>query len=321
MAQRFEPIGGCVLTPEFKPLFTNPDVLTVLGNYWPRKYDWGPFPVESRLIRTAPDVEVLVQTQRPLVSPRGELVLLHGLEGSGESGYMLSLSHRALHSGFAVHRFHMRTCGGTERLCNTLYHAGLTSDLLIFLQQEPHHEKLFLIGFSLGGNVALKAAGETGTSLLSGVVSVNTPIDLAACSRCIQTPRNRMYQDRFAGRMKDRLLRTGRYVKSDLQGCRTVWDIDDKITAPSFGFRNAAHYYETQSALRFVPHIEVPVLMIAAQDDPLVPFDSYHDPVLAANPRIQLVAPRHGGHLGFLSRKPPRFWSDEVIANWLERHI
>jgi predicted alpha/beta-fold hydrolase len=141
MAQRFEPIGGCVLTPEFKPLFTNPDVLTVLGNYWPRKYDWGPFPVESRLIRTAPDVEVLVQTQRPLVSPRGELVLLHGLEGSGESGYMQSLSHRALHSGFAVHRFHMRTCGGTERLCNTLYHAGLTSDLLIFLQQEPHQEK------------------------------------------------------------------------------------------------------------------------------------------------------------------------------------
>jgi predicted alpha/beta-fold hydrolase len=118
--------------------------------------------------------------------------------------------------------------------------------------------------------------------------------------------------------MKQRLLRTGRYTKADLAGCRTVWDIDDKITAPSFGFGNAANYYETQSAVRFVPSIKIPALMIAAQDDTLVPYKSYLDPVLAANPFVQVLAPRHGGHLGYLSRRPPRFWSDEVIVSWLE---
>ena len=309
------------MIPEFKPLFTNPHLLTVLGNYWPRKYDWSAYPMESRLVRTAPEVGVLVQTQRPLGVPRGELVLLHGLEGSGESGYIHSLSHRALLAGFIVNRFHMRTCGGTERLCKTLYHAGLTSDLLRYLEQEEHPVKLFLVGFSIGGNVALKAAGETGAGIFAGVVSVNTPIDLAACSRRLQRPENRMYQDRFCSRMKERLMRTGRYSASDLQACRTVFDIDDRITAPSFGFGNAANYYETQSALRFVPHIQVPVLMIAAQDDTLVPYESYLDPALAANPHIQVVAPKHGGHLGFLSRRPPRFWSDEVIVNWLEARV
>jgi hypothetical protein len=306
--------------PKFNPLFTNPHVLTVLGNYWPRKYDWAAYPMESRLVRTAPTVEVLVQTQRPVGAPRGELVLLHGLEGSGESGYIVSLAHRALSSGFTVHRFHMRTCGGTELLCQTLYHAGLTTDLLSFVEQDEHPRKVFLVGFSLGGNVALKAAGETGARLLAGVVSVNTPIDLAACSRRLQMPVNRVYQDRFTSRMKERLLRTGRYSAQDLERCRSVFDIDDKITAPSFGFGNAANYYETQSALRFVPYIQVPTLMIAAQDDPLVPYESYSDPSLAANPYIQLLSPAHGGHLGFLSRRPPRFWADEVIMGWLERH-
>ena len=117
-------------------------------------------------------------------------------------------------------------------MCNTLYHAGLTSDLLSFLEQDEHAQKLFLIGFSLGGNVALKAAAEicqAGEKLLAGVVSVNTPIDLAACSRRLQQPVNRIYQDRFTARMKERLLRTGRYSQDDLAGCRTVFDIDDKI--------------------------------------------------------------------------------------------
>jgi predicted alpha/beta-fold hydrolase len=155
---------------------------------------------------------------------------------------------------------------------------------------------------------------------LAGVVSVNTPIDLAACSRRLQRPVNRIYQERFTSRMKERLLRTGRYSAQDLEGCRSVFDIDDKITAPSFGFGNAANYYETQSALRVVPYIQVPTLMIMAQDDPLVPYESYSDPALAANPCIQILSPKHGGHLGYLSRRPPRFWSDEVILSWLARY-
>jgi pimeloyl-ACP methyl ester carboxylesterase len=122
--------------------------------------------VERRLYRTEPDVQVLVCSQRPHGEARGEIVMVHGLEGSGDAGYIRSLSAAALRAGFAAHRFHMRTCGGTERLCRTLYHAGLTSDLLAVLREfrSEGRAPAFLVGFSLGGNVVLKLAGEMGES-------------------------------------------------------------------------------------------------------------------------------------------------------------
>src|SRR5271154_2165679 len=120
----------------FEPLFRNPHILTILGNFWPRKYDFAQFPLQSRLIRTDPDTQVLVQTQYPKSAPLGEVVLLHGLEGSGEAGYIRSMAWDLLQNGFIAHRFHMRTCGDTGHLCKTLYHAGLTSDLLAFLKQQ-----------------------------------------------------------------------------------------------------------------------------------------------------------------------------------------
>src|SRR5215472_10038418 len=130
----------------FQPLFRNPHVLTILGNFWPRKYDFSRYPMESRFVRTDADTEVLVQTQRPAGEPLGEVVLLHGLEGGGDSGYIRSMAWRALETGSVTHRFHMRTCGGTERRCKTLYHAGLTSDLRVFLEQirvegSAHHQR------------------------------------------------------------------------------------------------------------------------------------------------------------------------------------
>ncbi len=304
---------------DFQPVIPNPHIQTILGNFWPRDYDFSAFPSEARYVQTEPGVQVLVQTQRP-AHPRAELVLLHGLEGSGEASYIVSLAHRALTSGFTVHRFHMRTCGGTEHLCQTLYHAGLTSDLIAFVNQDPSPKPVFVVGFSLGGNVALKAAAEAG-QLISGVCSVSAPIDLAASARAIELPTNRLYQDRFVKRMKQRLTRTGRYSAETLAQCRTIYEIDDRITAPGFGLTNADNYYETQSALRFVPQIHIPVLMIASQDDTLIPFASYHHPAIAANPCIELLAPKHGGHLGFVSRRTPRFWVDAVILDWLEKRL
>src|SRR5262249_39585128 len=144
------------------------------------------YPVEAKLYRTEADVQVLVQSQRPRGEALGEIILTHGLEGSGESGYMRSLSQAGLEAGFAMHRFHMRTCGGTERLCQTLYHAGLTSDLLSVARQlhQQGRTPVYLAGFSLGGNVTLKLAGELGesaSSLIAGICAISTPIDLAAC--------------------------------------------------------------------------------------------------------------------------------------------
>jgi predicted alpha/beta-fold hydrolase len=166
----------------FEPLFRNPHLQTIAGHYWKRPS--GPvFPVERRLFHTEPEVQVLVESQQPVGPANGEIVMVHGLEGSGEAGYMQGLSATALQAGFAAHRFNMRTCGGTERLSQTLYHAGLTSDLLAVLHEFRREGRgpAFLVGFSLGGNVVLKLAGELGEDalpLLRGVCAVSTPLDL-----------------------------------------------------------------------------------------------------------------------------------------------
>lgn len=305
----------------FEPLFLNPDILTVLGNFWPRGFDFSRYPMTRRLVRTDADTQLLVQTQTPAGEPIGEVVLLHGLEGGGDAGYIVSMAWRALQAGFIAHRFHMRTCGGTEALCKTLYHAGLTQDLHEFLRQlraEGRDLPVFPIGFSLGGNVALKLAGELGqTELIQGVCALSTPIDLAACAARIGEARNRIYERRFLKRMRARLMATGRYQRHEVESARSVYAIDDAITAPSFGFRGADHYYETQSAARFLDRIRVPALLIQAKDDPYIPFRTYDHPAFRANPCLKLIAVEHGGHLGFLAKRPPRFWADEVTIGFI----
>jgi uncharacterized protein len=306
----------------FHPLFRNPHLQTIAAHFWPRPAEDARFPMERRFFQTEPDVQVLVESQYPAGTPRGEIVMVHGLEGSGSAGYIRSLSALALREGFAAHRFHMRTCGGTEHLCNTLYHAGLTGDLLAVLRQWHGEGRApaFLVGFSLGGNVVLKLAGELGeggAELLRGVCGVSTPLDLAACARRISDRDNTFYERRFVKRMRERLCATGRYAPGDFAGLRTVEAIDDRITAPSFGFGNAANYYRTQSAIGFVEAIRVPVLLVQAKDDTFVPFAVFSAPALRANPCIELLVTETGGHLGFLGRGAERFWLDRTIMNWI----
>jgi predicted alpha/beta-fold hydrolase len=299
----------------FEALFRNPHLETIAAHFWPRPESH--LPVERRFIRTEPEVEVLVESQR-MAAVAGEIVLVHGLEGSGKAGYMRSMSAAAARAGYAVHRFHLRSCGGTHDRSNTLYHAGLTSDLLFFLRQLGR--PVFLIGYSLGGNVALKLAGELGKSvgpLISGVAAVSTALDLAACARRIHQADNFLYERRFVRTMLARLRATGKYSARDLAGLRSVIEIDDRITAPSFGFGNAANYYRTQSALGFLDSLRVPVLLIQSKDDTFVPFDVFESDAVRRNPCISLIATEHGGHLGFIARRSPRLWLDETVMRWI----
>ena len=201
---------------------------------------------------------------------------------------------------------------------NTLYHAGLTSDLLTFLRHLG--APAYLVGFSLGGNVALKLAGELGESAgeaVLGVCGISPAIDLAACARRIHQPDNFFYERRFVRNMLARLRATGRYAARDLAGLHSVIGIDDRITAPSFGFGNAENYYRTQSALGFLDAIRVPVLLIQAKDDTFVPFAAFESEAVRGNPCIELLAPEHGGHVGFIARRGPRFWLDETVMQWI----
>ena len=157
-------------------------------------------------------MKILVVTQRPDQPPRGVLVMVHGLEGSSEAGYERSMAWEALERGFTVHRFNMRSCGGTDHLAPTAYHAGQTSDQLAFLRilKQSGDGPVFLVGFSLGGNVVLKLAGdsaEVASELLAGVCSVSAPIDLAICAHAIGRSENFIYQQRFLTALKDRVRR------------------------------------------------------------------------------------------------------------------
>jgi predicted alpha/beta-fold hydrolase len=310
----------------FHPLFRNPHLQTVAAHYWKRPCAGPGYPVARRLFRTEPDVQVAVDWQQPPGRVAGHVVMVHGLEGSSAAGYLRSLSAAVLRAGFAAHRFHMRTCGGTEHLCPTLYHAGLTSDLLFVLRQlrAESPAPVFLVGFSLGGNVVMKLAGElagAGPELIRGVCGVSTPLDLAACARRLAEPGNRIYHKRFVNRMRARLCATGRYQPRDFAGLNSVRQIDDRITAPSFGFGDAENYYRTQSAVRVLDRIRVPALLIQAQDDTLVPFDTFSVPALRANSLIEVRATESGGHLGFLGRRPHRLWLDETILEWIQDHL
>ena len=306
----------------FRPLIRDPHLLTVLSNLWPAPLDEHRFPVERRLFATEPGVQVLVLSQRPPVAPRGHAVLVHGLEGSGQSRYMRSTARALLQAGYAAHRFHMRTCGGTEHLCQTFYHAGLTGDLLAVLREfeKEHSTPVHLIGFSLGGNVALKLAGELGPSgdrYLRSACAVSTPIDLSASARKIAGRENWLYERRFLRAMARRLRTRPGHRNANLRGIRSVRDFDDRFTAPAFGFGSAEEYYSTQSSAQFLDAIRVPSLVVQAKDDSFIPFECFAHPAFRTNPHLQLLATEHGGHVGFIARGQPRLWMESVIVEWI----
>jgi predicted alpha/beta-fold hydrolase len=313
------------LQPEFHPLFRNPHLLTIAGNFWPRKIDERRFPGTHKQYRIDTATSILVIEHQPNFVPKGQIVFLHGLEGSANAGYIQSFAQEALVRGFGVHRANFRTCGGTEEMCETSYHSGLTSDTRAILQEIAARElgPIFLVGFSLGGNVALKLTGELGqTSLIAGTCAVSTPIDLAACVRCIDKRSNVLYARRFLDRLRSRVRRKSvtsphLYSTADLEDVKTIWEFDDRFTVPLFGFGTAAKYYATQSAVGYLDEIRTPTLVVCSKDDPLVPFDIYDQPAFRSNPALTLIATEHGGHVGFLSRRSPRFWLDGVVLDWI----
>ncbi len=272
-----------------------------------------------------------VDSQEPETEPRGELILVHGLEGSSEAGYARSMSYAALEAGFATHRVNLRSCGGTESLALSNYHSGQTSDVLHILRERKRaaNRPIFLAGFSLGGNVSLKLAGElgeAGSDLLAGLCAVSTPIDLASCARALGKRENVIYANRFLARLKEKIRIRHRqapemYRVEHLKKVRTIYDFDDYYTARLFGFGTAENYYRTQSSNQYLEKIRVPALVVTAKDDPLVPFSVYAHPAFRDNPCLKLVAVDHGGHLGFIARRRPRFWLDGLFLDWVEQTI
>lgn len=263
------------------------------------------------------------------------MILVHGLEGSSSSIYMLGTAHKAYQAGFNVVRLNMRNCGGTEHLTPTLYHSGMSADLYAVAQQLIEVDKLtslFFVGFSLGGNLALKFFGEHGARLpkeLRGVAAVSPSLDLSSCSDRISERSNWVYQRRFlrsfARRMRHKAkLYPDIYRTNELRRIRTIRDFDEHYTAVHGGFSSAADYYQQASALPLIKHIQQPTLIIHAQDDPFIPLEAFLHPSITENPHVALLLTSRGGHVGFVannsgpSRGEDRFWAENRVVEFCQ---
>ena len=262
---------------------------------------------------------------------RPTLVVLHGLEGSIDSGYVLGTAERAWLAGFNVVRLNQRNCGGSDELTPTLYHSGLSRDIrgvLIELIEKDGLPRLFAAGFSMGGNLVLKMAGEFSADAppeVKAFVAIAPALNLAACADALAEPRNFIYERHFVRRLKARIrnkaiLFPEIYRLNGLRKICTVREYDDVLTAPHSGFRDASDYYARSSAGQFLGRIARPTLVLAAEDDPFVPFSSIAAAVHDVNPLIELVSTKHGGHCAFISgSRKERFWSEARIIEFCSR--
>ena len=259
------------------------------------------------------------------------LLMLHGLEGSTQSQYMVGTAEKALKAGFNAVRLNMRNCGGTEHLSSTLYHAGLTDDLRFIIRElaeEDQLSRIYLAGYSLGGNVVLKLAGEYGSNLpaeIKGIAVVSPTLHLPSCIDAVELRSNLIYQLRFVASLRGRLRRKarifpGRYDMSKMRGVWTIREFDDVFTAPLAGFRDAADYYERASSLPLIAQIGAPTMIIHSKDDPIIPVEPFNRKEIIENPNVAVIAPNHGGHVGFISAHPEgadRFWSELRVIEFV----
>jgi hypothetical protein len=320
--------GGFAVRPEwadpYRPLFRNGDLQTIAGRYWPPRWDDAGWPSASRLFRTAADVQVLAKINR--VGGDRTIVIVHGLTACSEARYVLTLARRALEQGFDVVRLNVRNCGGTEHLAPTLYHSGLTEDLRSVVEQLAP-QPLAIVGFSMGGNQALKLAGEWGEDPpghVAGVCAISAPIRLAECSRRIGERRNRVYELRFLRQLgatlrRKQLLLPERFSQFDAAAADSIWDFDHSVTAKAFGFESAADYYARASAAGYLSKIRLPALLVQAEDDPFIPFETYDDPVFSENEHLTLLTEPRGGHVAFLSTGRRRFWAEEQALHFVSQ--
>lgn len=255
------------------------------------------------------------------------VVLVHGLCGSHKSNYLQRLAKKFYKLGVKTVRVNLRGCGSGRGLARFFYHSGSSDDVLAMLKvlkNKYPQSSISLIGFSLGGNIVLKLAGELGESakdLLTQVIAVSPPVDLKSSVHLIGKPDNQMYQRYFI-----RLLRSDvhyRHMQFNLPEVRipynmTIFEFDEYYIAPQIGFASALQYYDACSAKHVLNKIVVPCHILFAQDDPIIDSEVIEEKTLRDN--ISILKTPNGGHMGFLASpfsKTGCRWMDYILLKWV----
>ncbi len=321
------------LIPEFEAhaWLRNGHAMTVAAVHWLRRFALPK--AEARLFRVAEDSQLLAAChwQEGKRKDVPVIAIVHGLEGSCDSNYVLGIAEKANQRGFHVVRLNQRNCGGSEKLTPKLYNSGMSEDYRAVFEELTEGDgftQVFFVGYSMGGNLVTKMAGEYGNAApraLRGVCTICPALDLAASADALDKRENYFYQRHFVRGLMARYARKAAllpklYSLNGFGKIRSVRAFDDAITAPCFGYRDAQEYYEAASARKVVSRVRVPMLMITAQDDPFVPYESFLAALVEENPAIRFVAPERGGHCGFISRHAgvERFWAEARVVDFCE---
>ena len=331
--------------PPFHPRrwLSNGHLQTIFGNLLHRHNEL-PTPV-AQLVEVAPARGSQISSQvlcechwQPAAvrSTRATAIILHGLEGSSHSQYVVGNANKLWRAGCNVVRMNMRNCGRTERLTPTLYHSGLSGDVdrvMRFFIQTQGLRSVALIGYSMGGNLVLKLAGDLGPNApaeLHSVVGVSPAVDLAESADSLHEPVNRFYERRFLRALLKRFRRKSMlfpraFDPQTAANITSLREFDDRITALYSGFRDADDYYYRAASARVLDRIAVPTLLLHACDDPFIRFTPETRAKIAANPCITLLEAEHGGHCAFLARPEPAtgydgYWAEKTALEFVLAH-
>lgn len=262
------------------------------------------------------------------------MIIVHGLEGSSESQYVIGTGSKAWVGGMNVVRMNMRNCGDTEHLGPTLYNSSMSEDVGAIAQTliaEDGLQKLAFIGYSMGGNLVLKLLGEWGDQAPSQVkagVGVSPAMDLASSADALHHPANRIYEWKFLRSLRRRVLRKAalyperyRIDRGAMRGMRSLRDFDDRITARYCGFRDAQDYYERAASANVLDRIALPTLVIHASDDPFIRILAGTRKKLLHNSNIVFIETAQGGHCAFLAN-PNGYdgrWAERQAISFVRR--
>src|SRR5580693_9318105 len=325
-------------TAEFRPrrFLNNGHLQTIAGNYLAR-VDELPVP-EAQVVEVSPATENQIASQvlchchwqpEDVRASRPTAIIVHGLEGSSDSQYVVGNSNKLWRAGCNIVRMNMRNCGDTEALSPTLYHSGLSNDVLVvmnFFVEQYGLQSMSLIGYSMGGNLVLKLAGELGTAApvaFRSVIGVSPAVDLQTSADALHLPQNRLYELKFLHNLLRRFRRKAMlfphaYDRNQAVGIRSLREFDNRITALYSGFTSADDYYNRAAAACVLDRIAVPTLILHALDDPFVRLSAKSREKITANLHITLVESEHGGHCAFLAQPDETsgydgYWAEHTL--------